>query len=75
MTALPVPSPASPQLNPVALAAEAFRRQGLLTGLGLAYLVALVPVLVLASVDPRMLDGAEVWASRPSSWLRCPCTA
>src|SRR3569832_45328 len=68
MTALPVPSPASPQLNPVALAADAFRRQGLVTGLGLAYLVALVPVLGLASVDPRMLDGAEVWA-KPAKFL------
>jgi hypothetical protein len=61
--------PAMPTaLNPARILAELFRRQALLTGLGLMFLAALVPVLFLASADPRVLDGAEVWA-KPAKFL------
>jgi hypothetical protein len=61
--------PAAPiRLNPAQVLAELFRRQALLAGLGLLFLAALVPVLMLTSADPRLLDGAEVWA-KPAKFL------
>lgn len=45
-----------------------FARQPLLAGLGVFYLIALVPTLIAAASDPRMLDGAEVWV-KPAKFL------
>jgi hypothetical protein len=41
---------------------ELFRRQPALAWLGILFLALLVPTLVMAGADPRMLDGEEIWA-------------
>lgn len=47
---------------------EVFRRQPTLAWLGVFFGLCLVPTLIAASLDPRTLDGAEVWL-KPSKFL------
>jgi hypothetical protein len=47
---------------------ELFRRQPTLAWLGVFFGLGLVPMLIAAGQDPRVLDGAEVWL-KPSKFL------
>ena len=50
------------------LLGELIARQGALTRFGLVLLTLLIPVIVAETIDPRTIDGANVWA-KPAKFL------
>ena len=61
-------SPLPSRLSLVGLVPEVFRRQRALATLGLIFAVLLVPAIIAIGMDPRTLDGAEVWM-KPAKFL------
>ncbi len=65
MTTLAFSAPASPVR---AFAAELARRQPKLARLGLACMVAVLPLLIAAGLDPRLVNGISIWV-KPIKFL------
>jgi hypothetical protein len=55
--------------QPPGLLGTCFRRQRALTWYGLVLLVLLVPLLLAAMIDPRLIDGVSVWAKPAKFFL------
>jgi hypothetical protein len=47
---------------------EVFRRQSALATLGVLLAVLMIPAIVASGLDPRVLDGEEIW-SKPAKFL------
>lgn len=69
MTTLPWTAPGSPLR---AFAAELTRRQPKLAAIGLGCLVAVLPLLIAAGLDPRLVNGISIWV-KPIKFLLSLC--